>query len=198
MKKHIISIFLFSFSTLLFAQVKGIVTDTANQPLPAVGVFWIDTDHHHFTLTEADGNFAIDYCEHENQTKLVVSTVGYQPDTIIVTDKTLPLRIRLRQNVMLDAIEVRARQMGTTVVRNNAIHTTRINQAELHKAACCNLSESFETNASVDVAFTDAATGAKQIRLLGLSGRYVQMLTENAPNFRGVAMPFSLTYIPGS
>ena len=74
----------------------------------------------------------------------------------------------------------------------------RINREELFKAACCNLGESFTTNPSVDVNYSDAATGAKQIKLLGLSGTYVQMLTENMPNFRGAAAPYALDYVPGS
>ncbi len=64
-----------------------------------------------------------------------------------------------------------------------------ISSAELSRAACCNLGESFVTNPSVDVSYSDAATGAKQIKLLGLSGTYVQMLTENIPNYRGAASP---------
>ena len=76
-------------------------------------------------------------------------------------------------------------------------NTDFISSKELLRAACCNLGESFTTNPSVDVNYTDAATGAQQIRLLGLSGTYVQMLTENIPNYRGLAAPFSLSYIPG-
>lgn len=72
-----------------------------------------------------------------------------------------------------------------------------ITASELRRAACCNLGESFTTNPSVDVNYSDAATGARQIRLLGLSGSYVQMLTENIPNFRGAASPYGLGYIPG-
>lgn len=73
----------------------------------------------------------------------------------------------------------------------------KVNQAELFRAACCNLGESFTTNPSVDVSYNDAATGSKQIKLLGLSGNYVQMLTENLPNFRGAARPFAFRYVPG-
>lgn len=73
-----------------------------------------------------------------------------------------------------------------------------IGKAELFRAACCNLGESFVANPSVDVSYSDAATGAKQIKLLGLSGTYVQMLTENIPNLRGAAIPYSLGYIPGT
>lgn len=75
---------------------------------------------------------------------------------------------------------------------------TIVDKTELFRAACCNLGESFTTNPSVDVNYSDAATGARQIKLLGLSGTYVQMLTENIPNFRGAAMPFSLGYVPGT
>lgn len=72
-----------------------------------------------------------------------------------------------------------------------------ISSKELLRAACCNLGESFTTNPSVDVNYADATTGAQQIKLLGLSGTYVQMLTENIPNYRGVAAPYALGYIPG-
>lgn len=76
-------------------------------------------------------------------------------------------------------------------------NTEIIGQQQLVRAACCNLGESFTTNPSVDVNYSDAATGAQQIKLLGLSGTYVQMLTENVPNLRGAAIPFGLGYIPG-
>ena len=68
----------------------------------------------------------------------------------------------------------------------------KVDQTELFRAACCNLGESFTTNPSVDVSYNDAATGSKQIKLLGMSGNYVQLLTENLPNFRGAARPFVL------
>lgn len=72
-----------------------------------------------------------------------------------------------------------------------------IGKGQLFRAACCNLGESFTTNPSVDVSYSDAATGAKQIKLLGLSGTYVQMLTENVPNLRGASLPYALGYVPG-
>ncbi|MDE6551623.1 MAG: TonB-dependent receptor [Muribaculaceae bacterium] len=73
----------------------------------------------------------------------------------------------------------------------------KINQTELFRAACCNLGESFTTNPSVDVNYSDPGTGAKQIKLLGLSGSYVQLLAENMPDFRGAARPYALRYVPG-
>ena len=82
-------------------------------------------------------------------------------------------------------------------LRNSVMNEDMISSAELSRAACCNLGESFVTNPSVDVSYSDAATGAKQIKLLGLSGTYVQMLTENIPNYRGAAAPYGLGYVPG-
>lgn len=97
----------------------------------------------------------------------------------------------------IDEITVVQRKKGTVRSRVDALNTEKINDAELCRAACCNLSEAFETNASVDVAYSDAATGAKQIRLLGLSGTYVQLIQENTPAVRGLAQNFGLEYIPG-
>lgn len=79
-----------------------------------------------------------------------------------------------------------------------ALNGQRIGRQELFRAACCNLGESFVTNPSVDVSYNDAATGARQIKLLGLSGTYVQMLTENIPDLRGAALPYALGYVPGN
>ena len=93
-------------------------------------------------------------------------------------------------------VTVTTRRPGMSRVAG-AENTMRINKAELFKAACCNLGESFTTNPSVDVNYSDAATGAKQIKLLGLSGTYVQMLAENLPDWRGAALPFALSYVPG-
>jgi len=72
-----------------------------------------------------------------------------------------------------------------------------MNEKELCKAACCNLSESFETNASVDAAYADAITGTRQIRMLGLEGKYTQMLFDNIPSVRGLSSTYGLTYVPG-
>ena len=96
----------------------------------------------------------------------------------------------------LNDVTITSRRAGTRKM-GGAVNGVMINKEELFKAACCNLGESFTTNPSVDVNYSDAATGAKQIKLLGLSGTYVQMLTENLPNFRGAAAPYALDYVPG-
>ena len=96
----------------------------------------------------------------------------------------------------LQNVTITSRRSGTRKLAG-PLNGMMITREELFKAACCNLGESFTTNPSVDVNYSDAATGAKQIKLLGLSGTYVQMLTENMPNFRGAAAPYSLDYVPG-
>ena len=120
---------------------------------------------------------------------LTLSASGQEIDSLqadTVADKAVDL-----QNVTITSRRSGTRRMG------GAVNGVLINREELFKAACCNLGESFTTNPSVDVNYSDAATGAKQIKLLGLSGTYVQMLAENLPNFRGAAAPYSLDYVPG-
>lgn len=102
--------------------------------------------------------------------------------------------VKLERN--LKEVHITSRRSGTSRM-GGAINGISVNRQELFKAACCNLGESFVTNPSVDVSYNDAATGAKQIKLLGFSGTYVQMLTENMPDFRGAAAPYSLGYVPG-
>lgn len=95
------------------------------------------------------------------------------------------------QEVVVGASRSGARRLDTTEDKLN------IGRTELFRAACCNLGESFATNPSVDVSYDDAATGARQIKLLGLGGAYVQMLEENIPVLRGAASPYGLGYVPG-
>ena len=95
----------------------------------------------------------------------------------------------------LDGQELREVQVTTR--RPGTVNGVTLTDREFTKAACCNLGESFTTNPSVDVSYSDAATGARQIKLLGLSGTYVQIMTENIPNLRGAAAPYALGYVPG-
>lgn len=106
-------------------------------------------------------------------------------------------------NVISDSIHSEHKLQGVTVKSTatrrmaGALNGMVMGRQELFKAACCNLGESFQNNPSVNVNYSDATTGAKQIKLLGLAGTYVQMLTENLPNYRGAATPYSLGYVPG-
>ena len=113
-----------------------------------------------------------------------------------VTESVDSSNVRTLDGKRLSEVTVSAHKSNRAKI-SGLSNTDFISSKELLRAACCNLGESFTTNPSVDVNYTDAATGAQQIRLLGLSGTYVQMLTENIPNYRGLAAPFSLSYIPG-
>ena len=97
----------------------------------------------------------------------------------------------------LDAAVFTSSAQGNYISRFKDVRTEVISAAGLCKMACCNLAESFENSASVTVGFSDAVTGARQIRLLGLSGVYTQMLDENRPVMRGLSAPFGLSYVPG-
>jgi outer membrane receptor for ferrienterochelin and colicin len=125
---------------------------------------------------------------------ITVAAKAQQPDTKADSLGMDPLVL---QNVEMDEVTVAVRRMGTMKSRSSVLNQDLINGAELVRAACCNLGESFTTNPSVDVSYSDAATGAKQIKLLGLSSSYVQLLTENFSNYRGAALPYALGYIPG-
>lgn len=161
-------------------------------PLPGASVYW--SGGLKATAADSAGRFSIDTTSRTNQ--LVISYVGYQPDTLRITDYTAALTITLKATQQLREVVVTAG--NTQIDRMNPIQTEVLTQRTLAKAACCNLSESFETNASVSVSYADAVTGAKQIQFLGLGGQYVQTNVENIPTIRGLATTFGLNYIPGT
>lgn len=196
---YLLLIFLMISYTLYSAgpSLSGFVKEKENSELPIVGanVYWLGTSTG--TTTDINGFFKIDFNESLSK-NLVVSFVGYNTDTLTIKNKTTELMVLLEKNLELGEVTVSQRQPGTHLSKLNPIHTQKITSSELKKAACCNLSESFETNASVDVAYTDAVTGAQQIKMLGLSGIYVQTISENIPMMRGLAAPYGLGYTPGS
>ncbi len=161
--------------------------------LPGANVVWAGTTVG--ASANAAGYFTIRKVKDHNL--LVASFVGYTSDTVMIDPGTDYIEIILKENSMIDEITVIGRATGTHIDREATIATVNITAAELCKAACCNLSESFVTNASVDVNYADAATGAKQIQLLGLAGSYVQILTENIPAMYGLGAAYGLSYIPG-
>lgn len=197
MKKTIFYIALQMVVCLASAQniITGIVKDETGEPLIGAEILWKGTSTG--VLAYMDGSFEIE--REEGRDTLLVLYMGYVNDTIDIRNAILPLDIILREETEeLGEVSVTVKGPATFNSRFTPIQTTKITGAELCRAACCNLSESFETNASVDVAYSDAATGAKQIKMLGLSGIYVQLLVENAPGVRGLAQNFGMEYIPGS
>lgn len=194
-KQLYLIIILLTLSAIVRAEeVKGYVFDETDQPVIGANVYWEGTLQG--TTTDVDGAFKLKTRESTN--RLVVSYIGYETFIQTVTDTNEPLNIRLKGEVALQEVVISERKMGMIASRTSVLQTQKITYDELCRAACCNLAESFETNPSVDVSYADAATGARQIKLLGLAGTYVQMLTENYPNFRGAASLYGLDYVPGA
>jgi outer membrane receptor for ferrienterochelin and colicin len=102
------------------------------------------------------------------------------------------------QEKQLDEVKVQATQKGLKKSIKGTSNTTIVSSKELLKAACCNLAESFETNPSIDVNFSDALTGTKQIKMLGLTSPYIMITEENIPSVRGASQAYGLSFTPGT
>ena len=185
---------LFSSIAMAGEKIKGYVYDEYNEPLPGANIHWKGTQSG--TTTNAEGYFELERKGNEKQ--IIVSYIGYATSTVTVGQQNEPLQITLKNDIELDEVVVNERRLGMISSRSSIVQTQKITFEELCRAACCNLAESFVTNPSVDVSYSDASTGARQIKLLGLSGTYVQMLTENYPNFRGASSLYGLDYVPGA
>lgn len=218
LSKYII-IFIFAFFGLGFYQsalaqhsheesdqdtLRGIVLekpDENSQPTPIEGatVFLLENPQSG-TYTDPEGKFQLLYHSHDPALKLVVRYVGYTPDTIEISRKEIrskELTLTLKTNVNLKTVEIVAKSGGTIISSLDPRKVEILTKEEFTKAACCNLSESFETNASVDVSYQDAVTGVKEISMLGLSGVYTQITKGNQPSIRGLGRPYGFNYIPG-
>jgi outer membrane receptor for ferrienterochelin and colicin len=195
MKKFIL-LFIILFPLFTQAQkLQGTVFENSIQgkeALPGVNIYWQGTNQG--VASKSDGTFEIE--KQSMQHMLVFSFVGYKQKVVHV-GSIAPLEVLLEPNLELEEVTIIQKDRGTYLSVINPIQTENIGGAELQKAACCNLAESFETNPSVDVSYSDAVTGAKQIRLLGLEGTYSLLQVENMPSLRGLATNFGLTYIPG-
>ncbi|MEQ3500663.1 TonB-dependent receptor [Tenacibaculum sp. SSH1-16] len=193
-KNFIISIFLL-ISLSLFAQkeLKGVIKDNNNLEIFGANVYWLNTNTG--TTTNETGTFSIPY--KKEYKKLIISFVGYKTDTINVSS-TKPINHYLTESNTLNEVAVSAKKNSTQRSYLQTQNLVTINSDELLKAACCNLSESFETNPSIDVNFSDALTGTKQIQMLGLTSPYLLITQENIPSIRGAAQAFGLTFTPGT
>lgn len=184
----------------VYAQNSRIVSGTVKENINKekteflIGATVATIDNRVGTQTDENGNFSLTIPEGE--TKLVISYAGYLPDTVAITGDKLD--IRLKKPRTLKEVKVIQRQQSTSISMLSTSKTELITERELLKAACCNLSESFETTPSVDVAFTDAVSGYKQIQMLGLAGPYTLITRENIPDTRGLASVTGLTFTPGT
>lgn len=195
MKVYIFSILMLVSFSFIRAQdnLKGVVLEESNQPLYGVSVYWQGTDIGVSTAT--DGTFSIPY--RKEYKSLVFSFVGFQTDTITV-ENTSPIRHVLKEINVLEEVSLDVKKSATQRSFLKSQNLVTINSDELLKAACCNLSESFETNPSIDVNFSDALTGTKQIQMLGLTSPYILITEENIPSIRGASQAYGLTFTPGT
>ena len=193
-------ILLYFIPTLLFAQdkIKGNIFEISLEgielPLFGANVIWEGSSVG--TVSDQDGNFLLPY--DKSYKTLVISYVGFASKKIDVKTPSKFLKIILQPTDSLGTVIVKARQKTSATSYIASQNITVISREELLKAACCNLSESFETNPSIDVNFSDAVSGTKQIKMLGLNSPYILITNENIPSVRGAAQVYGLSFIPGS
>ena len=199
-KITLITILLMAFATTAFAQgfIEGTVYEQNENgektPLPGVNVYWKIVNEG--VVTDAHGHYKIPL--HERIGCLVFSCISYENDTIHHMVEPAHYDHIFNSAHILNEVEIKAREKASYINPITPMAVQNITSESLKRAACCTLAGSFENNASVDVNYSDAVTGAKQIQLLGLSGIYTQMMTEIIPNFRGLASTFGLNYVPGT
>jgi len=175
--------------------IRGVVMEESVKGsfTPMAGASVTKLNSHKGVITDSAGVFRIEFKAGD---QLVISYTGYKSDTIEAINKNV-LMIVLAKGKELREVIVKAKDRSLYMSTISPIRTQVMTEKELFKAACCNLSESFETNSSTDVSYTDAVTGSKQIQLLGLSGIYTQLTIENLPGPRGLATPLGLNFIAG-
>ena len=187
-------------TNIVNAQIKGLIQGAdGSQKKPIYGAKIKLLQAKLGTVSREDGTFEL-VLPKELPDTLVISAFGYNPDTLIVSkkDRFTALNILLYSDKLLPEILIEYRKNGHSISRLKTLHVEELTAIELRKAACCNLSESFETNASVDVNITDAVSGAKKIQMMGLDGVYTQIQMENIPYLRGLESAFGLSTLSGT
>jgi len=184
----------------VFAQLQGIVFGTEAGKRAPLEQARIKLKHAGYgTSTDEQGRFEL-ILPRELPDTMIISAPGFYPDTVIVTreDRFTGLEVNLFGEETLEEVVVEFKRSTHTISRLKTLYVEELGEGELRKAACCNLSESFETNATVDVNLTDAISGAKKIQMLGLDGVYTQMQLENVPFLTGLEGSFGVNTVPGT
>ena len=177
----------------IIGKVLELNSDGSISPIFGANVYWEETTVG--TTTDSNGNYTINEAT-SFPASLSVSYVGYTYDSKEFINNEFIFY--LKRSVELDEVNIRSSVNSTKYSVVNSLNVQTLTVNELQKAACCNLSESFSTNASVDVSYSDAISGAKKIRMLGLDGRYVQITNESIPLIRGLSSSYGLNYVPGT
>ncbi len=201
LKKLVFTVFQVFLIFHVFAQgpvvkgyVKGLNSENKVETLPYANIHWLDTSIG--VVADESGYFELEKTS-DQVAKIIISFVGYKSDTVVVEANDDAIEIILSQAGNLDEIIVSGEQDPRSLSAITPLNIEVINSDGLQRLACCSLAESFETSATVDVGYTDAVTGAKQIQMLGLAGIYCQILTENQPSIRILASTYGLNYVPG-
>ena len=190
---------LLSIPIISFSQekIEGVILEKneKNEPIVLSGanVFWVNASIG--TMTDLNGAFSIPYKKEYNQ--LVISYIGYKTDTISVNSNKRIKHI-LNSKDELDEVVIKTKKKASTRSYLSSQNVINVSSSELLKAACCNLSESFETNPSIDENFAEALTGTREIKMLGLTSPYILIATENIPSIRGASQVYGMSFIPGT
>ena len=192
-----IHLFFFCFG-FLNAQnlVSGTVySDRLENPLPGANVYWLSTNKG--TVTDIDGMFSLD--SDPTSDRLIISYVGFISDTLTVRgNQRIAHVLQSNESNNLDEIVVSHRKKSSQLSFLSTQNVLNVSSEELLKAACCNLSESFETNPAIDVNFDNALTGVKQVQMMGLPSPYLLFTEENIPIIRGASQVYGLSFTPGT
>lgn len=193
MKKYLVILVLL-FPVLVAAQtIKGVVMNTKHVSLIGANVYWQDSKVG--TTTDSEGKFEISTKGITNK-NLIASYVGHTTDTVLIKNQNFVM-IHLEENATSEAINVVAEKPGIIISNSSAIKTEQITQTELGKAACCDLAGAFETQITVQPQTTNVITNSKELRLLGLSGIYNQVLVDGFPMIMGLSYTYGISSIPG-
>jgi len=163
-------------------------------PLTGASVFWQNTTIG--TVTDIEGAFQLERTPETDL--LIISYVGFKTDTLKIQMPFITHQMIQDQDDELDEVTLTQRRKASQKSYIETQNILKVSSDELLKAACCNLSESFETNPAIDVNFSDALTGTKQIKMLGLSSTYLLISEENIPMVRGASQAYGLTFTPGT
>lgn len=189
------SIWLMLCSLQTVAQpIMGNVVDEQNKSLEGAVIYWMESQTG--TTTNANGYFKIDRAE--GDLHLILSLTGYQKDTVLVDIESTYQVFVLREGILLNQVNVESQRQSNSFSRIEALNIESLEKKEFKKAACCSLSESFQTSNAVDVSYTNASTGTKEIQFLGLRGLYSHFLIENREAFGGILSSTALDLIPGT
>jgi outer membrane receptor for ferrienterochelin and colicins len=192
-KKIVFALFFISSFASAQETIKGIVTDEKKQPLFGVNIAWQNSTSG--TKTDENGNFSIE--KSAEVSVLEISYEGFESQKIIVSSVE-NLFIILKEVNNLKEVTISKTKKSTEHSLYKVANMQTMGQKELLKAACCNLSESFSTNPSIDVNFSDAVTGNRQIKMLGLTSPYILITDENIPSVRGASQAYGLSFVPGT